>query len=225
MEQFNIYRSPEINQIMGALAKAQGSYKTLIANQDAPGGRFANLQAILLAVRESLSTNEIGFYQFIELLDEGSGASLLKTVLGHSSGQYIASCARVIPGQTERQTGNVFEIHKRLHALMLLGIAPSDNDPIAFDDNGQQIAEQHLIHQLRKPDSSSKEEVDRTQVINNTEYNELLIELSGYEKVAKDIMDTYGITTLADLPASEYHKARARILKIKKTHEEYLRKK
>ena len=50
---------------------------------------FANLQAILKATRESLSVNEIGFFQFIELLDEGSGAALLKTTLGHSSGQYI----------------------------------------------------------------------------------------------------------------------------------------
>lgn len=220
-----LYRSREINEIMGALAKAQGSYKKLVANQDAPGGMFANLQAILEAVRESLSKNGLGFFQFIELLDEGSGAALLKTTLGHQSGQYISSCARVVAGKTERQTGNIYEIHKRLHALMLLGIAPSDNDPIAFDDNGEMMAEQHLISQLRKPDSPKKEEVDRRDVINKAQYEELLIELSGFEKIAKDIMEVYDITTLADLPASEYHRARAKILKIKRTQEEYLRQK
>ena len=145
MEERNIYRSTEINEIMGALAKAQGNYKRLVANQNAPGGKFANLQAILEAVRESLSENGLGFFQFIELLDEGSGGALLKTTIGHESGQYISSCARVVAGKTERQTGNIYEIHKRLHALMILGIAPSDNDPIAFDDNGEIIAEQHLI--------------------------------------------------------------------------------
>jgi len=218
------YRSDNINQIMGALAKAQGLYKPLVANQDAPGGKFANLQAILAAVREALSSNEIGFFQFQELLDEGSGASLLKTVLGHSSGQYIASCARVIPGKTERQMGNSFEIHKRFHALMLLGIAPSDNDPIAFDDNGEIIAEQNLISELRKPDSPSSPVIDRTDVINKVQYDELMIVLDGYEKIAKDIMETYGITTIADLPASEYHKAQSRIRRIRNTQEEYLRK-
>lgn len=220
----NIYRSQEINEIMGALAKAQGSYRKLVANQDAPGGKFANLQAILDAVRESLAKNGLGFFQFIELLDEGSGASLLKTTIGHESGQYISSCARVVTGKTERQTGNIYEIHKRLHALMLLGIAPSENDPVAFDDNGEIMAEQHLISQLRKPDSPQKEEVDRTDVINKTQYEELLIELNGFDKIAKDIMEVYDIHTLADLPSSEYHRARAKILKIKRTQEEYLRK-
>lgn len=225
MENNNLYRSVEINEIMAALSKAQGSYKKLVANQDAPGGKFANLQAILEAVRESLSKNGLGFFQFIELLDEGSGAALLKTTLGHESGQYISSCARVIMGKTERQTGNIYEIHKRLHALMILGIAPSNNDPIAFDDNGEIIAEQHLINSLRKPDTPVKKEVDRTDVINSTQYEELLIELNGFEKIAKDIMEVYDIVTLADLPASEYHRARAKILKIKRTQEEYLRKK
>jgi ERF superfamily len=220
-----IYRSIEINEIMGALAKAQGSYKKLVANQDAPGGKFANLQAILDAVRESLSKNGLGFFQFIELLDEGSGAALLKTTIGHESGQYISSCARVVTGKTERQTGNIYEIHKRLHALMLLGIAPSDNDPIAFDDNGEIMAEQHLVASLRKPDSPQKEEIDRSDVINKHQYEELLIELNGFDKIAKDIMQAYDIHTLADLPASEYHRARAKILKIKRTQEDYLRKK
>jgi len=219
------YRSAEINEIMAALSKAQGGYKKLVANQDAPGGKFANLQAIREATSESLSKNNLGFYQYIELLDEGSGAALLKTTIGHSSGQYIASCARVVTGKTERQTGNIYEIHKRLHALMILGIAPSDNDPIAFDDNGELIAEQHLIASLRKPNSPQKEEIDRTDVINKTQYEELLIELNGFEKIAKDIMEVYDIVTLADLPASEYHRARSKILKIKRTQEDYLRKK
>lgn len=223
MEACNLktYRSEEIDKIMGALSKSQGTYKPLVANQDAPGGKFANLQAILLAVRESLASNGIGFFQFIELQDEGSGAALLKTTLGHESGQYITSCARVVAGKTDRSTGNIYEIHKRLHALMLLGIAPSDNDPIAFDDNGDVLAEQYVISQLRKPDSPERVEIDRSEVINKTQYQELLIELEGYKEIAKDIMDAHGITTLADLPADEYHRAQARIRRIKKNDEEY----
>lgn len=219
------YRSAQIDKLMASFSRAQGTYKPLISNQDAPGGKFANLQAILLAVRESLASNGLGFFQFIELLDEGSGAALLKTTIGHESGQYITSCARVIAGKTERSTGNIYEIHKRLHALMLLGIAPSDNDPIAFDDNGEILAEQVLVAELRKPDSPQKDAVDRNDVVDKTQYQELLIELQGFEKIAKDIMECYGIQTLADLPSGEYHRARSKILKIKRTQEEYLRKK
>ena len=86
------------------------------------------------------------------------------------------------------------------------------------------IAEQHLISSLRKPDAPDKETIDHNDVINKTQYEELLIELSGFDKIAKDIMEVYDIHTLADLPASEYHRARAKILKIKRTQEEYSRK-
>lgn len=215
------YRSPEIDKIMMSMSKAQGSYKRLVANEDAPGGRYSNLQAILDAVRESLASNGLGFYQYIELLDEGSGAALLRTVLGHESGQYISSCARVITGKTDRATGNIYEIHKRFHALMILGIAPSKNDPMAFDDNGNELADQQLISEIRKPKNPQKESVDRNDVVSKELYDELLIELEGYPDIARDILEVHGIETLADLPRSEYHRARQKILKIKRTYEEF----
>lgn len=214
------YRSSDINHLICSLSKAQGSYKALVPNEDAPGGKFANLSAILDSVRESLSSNGLGFFQYIELQDEGSGAGLLRTVLAHESGQFISSCARVITGSTERTTGNIYEIHKRFHALMLLGVAPSKHDPMAFDDNGVELADSALMEKIRKP-KDNKPVIDRTDVINKDQYNELIIELDGYETIAKDIMETYGIETIADLPKEEYHKARSRIFKIKKTHEEY----
>lgn len=216
-----VNRSEEINHIMGSLAKAQGSYKRLVANEDSPSGKFANLQAILEAVRESLASNGLGFYQYIELIDEGSGAALLKTIIGHESGQWISSCARVISAKTDRQMGNTYEIHKRFHALMLLGIAPSKNDPMSFDDNGEELAEQQLIESVRRPNKSTKETVDRNNTVNKAEYDELMIELDGYDDIAKDIQETYGIDTIADLPREEYQKARAKILKIKRVQEEY----
>lgn len=220
----NLYRSGEIDKHMGALAKAQGAYKPLISNENAPGGKFANLKAILDAVREALSANGLAFYQYIELLDEGSGAGLLKSVLGHESGQYISSCARVVTGKTDRQTGNIYEIHKRFHALMLLGIAPSDNDPLSFDDNGTELSDQSLVDRIRKPKEPKREVPDSNDVINNDQYSELMIELDGYDDIAKDIMEVYNISTIADLPRDEYHKAQAKIRRIKKTQEEYLRR-
>ena len=158
------------------------------------------------------------------MIDEGSGATLLKTTLAHESGQWITSCARVVAGKTDRHTGNIYEVYKRLHALMLLGIAPSDNDPIAFDDNGDMMADEKLIAELRKPDLPLKPELDYNDVINKHQYDELLIELDGYPSIVKDMLRVYDIQTLADMPASEYHKARAKIRDIKKTHQDSIRK-
>lgn len=231
------YSSDDIGKLVESLSKAQGTYKPLVANEDAPGGKFSNLQGILLAVRESLASNGLAFYQYIELLDEGSGAALLRTILGHESGQYISSTARVIRGKNERQTGNIYEIHKRFHALMILGIAPSVNDPMAFDDNGEELAEHQLMQDLRMPrkqatsepqgETTSQEKKDSSYAIptiNKEQYNELMIELDGQPEIAKDMMESYRIETIADLPKEEYHKARAKILKIKRTQEDYLKR-
>jgi hypothetical protein len=123
-------------------------------------------------------------------------------------------------GKNLRQTGNLYEITKRLHALSILGIAPSENDPAAFDDNSAEIAEQQLIDEIRKPKKIERE-IDKNDTINKDQYQELLIELDGFEAIAKDILECYSIETLADLPREEYHKARHKILKIKKIQEDY----
>ncbi len=224
MEPNSQYRSVEIDKIAAALAKAQGTYKELKANEVQAGRKFANLKATLLATKDSLASNGLGFYQYQELMAEGTGAVLLWSNLIHASGQWISSCARVVAGETDRQTGNRLEIYKRIHAQMLLGIAPSDGDPVSFDDNGEELAEKHIIKELSKPDSAEKSIIDRDNPISKDQHNELLIELQGYDKLAKEIMESYSIETLADLPRSEYYKVRDRILKIKKVQEEFERK-
>lgn len=216
-------RSPEIGLLIAALSKAQGSYKRPTPNEEVATGKFANLQAILDAVKEPLANNGLGFYQYIDLLDEGSGAALLRTILGHESGQYISSSARVFTGKTDRATGNTYEIHKRLHALMILGIAPSDGDPVAFDDNGGEQDEEQVIQALKKP--PRVKQVDPNAVVTKDRYNDLMIELDGYESVAESIMQTYKIDTLADLPNEVYHDALAKIRRIKRTAEDYERRK
>jgi len=213
------YRSAEINLIMGALAKAQGSYKRVIPNRMGVQGKWADIEAILLAARESLSTNGLSFYRYVELLDEGSGAALLWSMLGHESGQYISSCARVVSGKTDRQTGNTYEFHARQHAYLLLGIAPGQYDPELYDDNGEGQAEQSLIQELRKP--VDMQQHDRQDTISKEQYNNLLDELDGYDKVAADIMELYKISTLADLPRTEYQQTLAKIRRIRRTTEEY----
>src|ERR1017187_407922 len=170
----NQYRSDEINLIMGALAKAQGAYKPLQPNEEVGGGIFANLTAILEAVREALSVNGLAFYQYIHLLDEGSGASLLYTVLSHESGQYVSSCSRIVSGATFRETFTGIEAYKRLNALLILGIAPIGKDPLIYDDNGVEQAEKTIIKNLRTSDRSKIPKSQHPDVISKDEYEDLL---------------------------------------------------
>lgn len=220
---YDLEQSPEIGILMGALAKAQGAYKKLIPNEKSARGKYANLEAILAATREALSKNSIAFIQRVKLLDEGSGAALLRTFLCHESGQFTSSTTRVFSGKTDRATGNTLEIHKRLQAMLILGIAPSENDPIAFDDDGGEQEEDQLVESIIKLEKPTS--VDPNSVINKSQYNELLIALGDNELIAENIMKLYKIETLADLPKEIYHEALAKVRRIKKAEEEYARRK
>ncbi len=207
---------------MQAMSKAQGMYRPLHCTSDAAGGKFASLTDILVAVKEALSSNGLAFYQYIELLDEGSGASLLRTTVGHESGQYISTVARVVPGKTFRETFNGIEAYRRLNALLILGIAPSGNDPLIMDDNGVEQQEQVILEELRKPKEVKAKPSVHADTITKDQYTDLMYELEGFDDIAKGIQDFYQITTIADLPKDQYHIAAAKIRKIKKTHEEYV---
>jgi hypothetical protein len=217
------YRSAEIDKISAALSKAQGAYRPLAPDTDSAHGKFASLRAILDAVREALDKNALAFHQHIEILDEGTGASLLVTTLSHESGQHIGSVGRIIAGKTTRRSGNLIEIHARIHGKLVLGIAPSENDPICFDDDGEEIAHETLIEVVRKGKNPEKV-IDKEDTISKDQYEELLIELENEPSICKDILECYNIETLADLPREEYHKARTRILKIKRTQEDYMQR-
>jgi hypothetical protein len=74
------YHTSEINQLAGALAKAQGSYKKLIPNQMYKGEKFANMDAIREATREALASNGLSFIQRDEILNDGSGMIIFKSM-------------------------------------------------------------------------------------------------------------------------------------------------
>ena len=210
----NAYRSAEINLLSEALSKAQGSYKTLIPTQDGPCGIYSSLRDILIATRESLSLSVLSFYQYIELQDEGMGASILRSILSHSSGQFISSCARVAQEDFPK-----IEDYKRMHAYMLLGIAPVGNDPLL--ENEHEAIEKMAATKPRSP-AYIRPSMGNSSLTTD-EYNELVWELEEYPEIAKSILKYYNISTIADLPRQEYYPARMQIKKIKKAHEDFKR--
>lgn len=228
------YRSEQINEIAAALAKAQGAYAPLAPNENGAYGRYANLDAIMQATRPALAANGLSFHQYIDLIDN-DGAALLKTSLMHSSGQYIASCERILKPAVWRAYGNQLEFLKRQQALMILGIAPTKNDPYAMDDDGFDQAQQHTLETLKKPKNlleldptvPTREEgsVRPSGTINDHQYKELLIELNNYPEIAENILHAYKIETLADLPASKYIHARSEIMRLREAYKQDIRRK
>lgn len=215
----NEYRSSEINLIMGALAKSQGMYKPLIANEEGPGGIFANHQATLDATREATSSNGLALFSYTQILDEGSGATLFYSILAHESGQYIGSVCRFVGSNHFRRDCAKLTQYRRIQAQLLLGIAPSSNDPFFFDDDGEIESEENLIEHYRR--GKPNRDVEKQDVINKEQYENLLDELMGFEQIAKSIQEKFNIQTLADLPKDEYHKTLGKIRRIIRESEKH----
>lgn len=221
------YQSEMTDKLDESLAKAQGSYKKPYANEDdGRGNKFANLSAILDSVREALSSNQLSFRQRIELQEDGS--TLLRTILGHSSGQWTSSIARVIKKKTMRNDGNTLEIIKRQQALLILGVAPSQHDPIFFDDDGIEEHEIVLIEEIKNPKSEEKGITNvkhqSESCITSDQYKDILTEIGSRDHIARMLLEFYTIETIADLPRSQYFQALTKVRTIKDTEDKYLKR-
>jgi hypothetical protein len=219
------YTSQEIGELALALANAQGSYKVLQPNAHSVHGPFANLEAILVAVQPALKDNGLAFIQYTELLDSGLGARLLWSFLSHKSNQWQKSCARLVDDGTDRANDTRNQNIRRTQASYLLGIAPSANDPAMLDDDGESQAHEAVIEELKKVRNGEQPvKKARYETITKIQYEDLMIELNGYPEILQGVLNTYGIETCADLPATEYHPAKNKIMGLKDEYKKYLKK-
>jgi hypothetical protein len=222
-EYFMIYMSDELGQLAEAHANAQGTFKKLIPNEPSPGGPYANLDAILFAVKDSLKENGLSFLQWTELRDEGNGAELLWSSLTHKSGQFMRSCARLVRGDGSDRANDIRnQTIRRKQASMLLGIAPSSNDPDMVDDDGNSQHHDATMDDLKRMNAGeTPAKRANFEVITKAMYDDILIECHGYPEIVVSIMKYFNITTLADLPITEYHRGLAEIRRLKEEYKRY----
>lgn len=211
-------RSESIDMLGQAFSKAQGSFKELVSNDHKGIRSFANLKAVLDSVKEALSANGLSFYQYIDI-HEQTNVSWLVSVVMHASGQWISTEMRMATFTSFRETYNSIESYRRISALLLLGIAASEGDPLLCDDNGTRELERESLEHLKSPDRKPKSEFVDT--ISSDQYKELMYELEGFESLVKQIQSFYKISSLIDLPKSEYYAVQGKIRQLKKTHEQY----
>jgi len=122
--------SAEINEIAGALAKAQDGFETPKRNCSVSfSGRnykYADLEAVYKAVRKALAGNGLAI---THLCQEFAGQVELVTMLTHSSGQWFRS---VYPVKAKvdlpQEFGSAMTYARRYSVSALLGIASEEDD-------------------------------------------------------------------------------------------------
>jgi hypothetical protein len=120
---------PERDKLFAALALAQGSIQSAIADKENThfNFKYADLDACWEACRKPLSENELAVIQLPEV-GENSSVTMV-TILGHSSGQSISSTYTMFPDKTTPQgIASCMTYLRRYMLCAMVGISQEDDD-------------------------------------------------------------------------------------------------
>jgi len=132
-------QSESINELFSALATAQGQMKPAIKDSDNPyfKSKYSDLASVWEAIREPLSKNGLCVSQSIM---SQAGTSVLVTILGHKSGQWIKSVAPIISAKPDAQSyGSAVSYQRRYALSAICGVSSDDDDAEAAQ--GRQLAQ------------------------------------------------------------------------------------
>lgn len=121
-------RSDEINELAGALAKAQGTMQNATMNKTNPHfkSKYADLSSVLDAIRSPLSAAGLSIVQTMHITDRGM---VLSTTLMHSSGQYISTDYPLPQTQRPHEMGSALTYARRYSiASLVCNSADEDDD-------------------------------------------------------------------------------------------------
>ena len=206
------FQSPEINDISAAFSKAQAELPRITKNRRHSFAEttFAELSTTLAAVRSVLSKFSLSLRQYTKDTD---GAIMLYTVLTHDGGQFISSRIRIKPSKSDIRSYRCATDFYAKHQIELLLALRTEGD----DDDGD--------YEMSEPIKKNEEGLTLTynapkkeesyDMINKTECEELEYELKECPDLAEQLLDTYNISRIRDLPKTAYREAIEKLRTIK----------
>jgi hypothetical protein len=129
-------QSEQINELAGALAKAQGKITGALKDSANPffKSKYADLASVWDACRSALSENGLAIVQQTESDDSGV---FVITTLAHSSGQWMRSRLRLTPKDDSPQAmGSAITYGRRYALAAAVGVAQVDDDGNAASGRG-----------------------------------------------------------------------------------------
>ncbi len=142
--------SPEIGEIVGALALASLKFKPLLKESVNPhfGSKFADLAACIGAVRDALAEQGI---VVIQPMCVRGHECFLRTMLAHKSGQFLGSEVPIVTGwENPQKLGSTLTYLRRYSLCALLDIAAD-----ADDDGNEAVGRQQPPREAYRPQNGS----------------------------------------------------------------------
>lgn len=138
--------SEQLNEFFLALSKAQGEISTAVKDSANPffKSKYTSLDGCWSACRVPLSKHGLSVIQTIL---EKESRYFLKTVLGHSSGQYVSSVMPLLLAKTDPQAfGSAVSYCRRYALCAIVGLTQGDED----DDGEKAMAQYRIAPQSRQ---------------------------------------------------------------------------
>lgn len=206
-------RSHQINELASALSKAQAEMRLAGLDSQNPyfKSKYADFASIVRASRPALSKYGLCVTQQIVMGDEGQ--NILLTRLMHSSGQFLESAIRIVPGKNDLQTlGSYLTYLKRYCYAAIVGVVASDEDDdgeVAMVPARTKAEQGTALNAKYDPREESNELVSKDQIA------ELEYELAAYPDIAEQLLEGLKLNSIADMPKSKYRASIERIRSIK----------
>lgn len=189
-------QSEQINEIMAAMAKAQGEFAHAIKDSENPyfKSKYANLAAVWQACRGPLSKNGLAVVQTLDFSGEGQ---VLVTTLGHSSGQWIKSFLALPISTKPQEVGSCLTYYRRYMLAAMVGVYQDDDD-------GEGATRPLRMAYNRDPDPSkrlTKEQADTLdKLMDQIDDDKYMSDLENY------VTTTFGVTSVYDISQAQYAK-------------------
>lgn len=205
--------SDDLKELFTALSKAQGEMSVAGLNKQNPyfKSRYADLTSVVQAARPSLYKNGLTVIQ--QIMTNEDGASVLHTILGHNSGQFIESRVRIVPPKNDIQSVSSYTTYlKRMCYASLIGVVTGDED----DDGEAAVAtERETMAKGVAINTKYNAREESYEPVTKEQREELEYELEEYPDIAQQVLDGLKIQSIADIPKSKYGISIRRIREIK----------
>lgn len=199
-----IRTSEAIDAISAALAKAQPEIEGAEKNAQNPHlrNRYANLTAIVEAIRPALAAHGLAVIQGISTVDGGVSVT---TRLLHESGQWIESSLTMpVDKATAQAVGSAITYGRRYGLSALLGVTPDE------DDDGHAASQ---APPQRRTQAAPPAKRAQTGTISEAQRKRLyaLAKAHKPDEIKAWLAAEYGIESSTAIPAAKYDEICARL--------------
>jgi len=212
------YKTPKLDQLGIALAKAQAEMPIADLNKSNPyfKSSYADFTSIVSSSRPALTKYGLSITQM--LVDEDDGAWIETTLLHGASDQWISSRKRVTPAKNDIQTISSYTTYlKRMCYASLIGVVAGDEDDdgeMAVATSRETFAKGVALNTKYNPKETNP------AVITKEQREELEYELGEYPDIAEMVLDGLKIQSLADIPKPKFMATLTRVREIKRLRNE-----